>query len=86
MVKGVGVPLPCRSTMATKQDYDGFADQLVAIGRPIVVGFEATGNYHRTLAHRLLTAGPASAAPPMPPSDSASLHLQVAMATEAIMQ
>ena len=25
--------------------------------RPIVVGFEATGNYHRTLAHRLLTAG-----------------------------
>ena len=45
------------TVMATKEDYDGFAEQLVAIGRPIVVGFEATGNYHRTLAHRLLTAG-----------------------------
>lgn len=38
-------------------DYDGFAEQLAAIGRPIVVEFEATDNYHRTLAHRLLTAG-----------------------------
>jgi hypothetical protein len=45
------------TVMATRQDYDGFAEQLAAIGRPIVVGFEATGNYHRTLAHRLLTAG-----------------------------
>jgi transposase len=43
--------------LATKADYDGLADQLTAIGRPILVGFEATGNYHRTLAHRLLTAG-----------------------------
>ena len=42
---------------ATKADYDGLAEQIAAIGRPIVVGFEATGNYHRTLAHRLLTAG-----------------------------
>jgi len=45
------------TVMATKADYDGLAEQLVAIGRPIVVGFEATGNYHRTLAHRLLSAG-----------------------------
>jgi transposase len=45
------------TVMATKADYDGLAEQLAAIGRPIVVGFEATGNYHRTLAHRLLTAG-----------------------------
>ncbi|PTQ65018.1 transposase [Sphingomonas sp. PP-CE-3G-477] len=45
------------TVMATKKDYDDFAEQLAAIGRPIVVGFEATGNYHRTLAHRLLTAG-----------------------------
>jgi len=45
------------TVMATRQDYDGFAEQLAAIGRPIIVGFEATGNYHRTLAHRLLTAG-----------------------------
>lgn len=45
------------TVMASREDYDGFAEQLTAIGRPIVVGFEATGNYHRTLAHRLLTAG-----------------------------
>lgn len=45
------------TVMATKADYDGLAELLEAIGRPIVVGFEATGNYHRTLAHRLLTAG-----------------------------
>lgn len=35
---------------------NALAEQLAAIGRPIVVSFEATGNYHRTLAHRLLTA------------------------------
>ena len=45
------------TVMAAKPDYDRLVDDLVAIGRPIVVGFEATGNYHRTLAHRLLTAG-----------------------------
>ncbi len=43
--------------LATKADYDGLAEQLAAVGRPIVVGFEATGNYHRALAHRLLTQG-----------------------------
>jgi transposase len=45
------------TVMATKADYDRLADYLSATGRPIVVGFEATGNYHRTLAHRLLTSG-----------------------------
>ena len=44
------------TVLATKADYDGFAEQLAAIGHPLV-GFEATGNYHRTLAFRLLTAG-----------------------------
>lgn len=43
--------------MATKADYDRLADELGSIGPPIVVGFEATGNYHRTLAHQLLSAG-----------------------------
>ena len=43
------------TVLAAKADYDGLAEQLAAIGRP-VVGFEATGNYHRTLAYRLLTA------------------------------
>jgi transposase len=45
------------TVMATKADYDRLADDLAALGRPIVVGFEASGNYHRTLAHRLLSAG-----------------------------
>jgi transposase len=45
------------TVMATKAEYDRLADDLTAIARPIVVGFEATGNYHRTLAHRMLTAG-----------------------------
>ena len=45
------------TVMSTKADYDRLTDDLSAIGRPIVVGFEATGNYHRTLAHRLLSAG-----------------------------
>lgn len=38
------------TVLATKADYDGLAEQLAAIGRPVVIGFEATGNYHRTLA------------------------------------
>ncbi len=45
------------TVMATKADYDRLASDLADIGRPVVVGFEATGNYHRTLAHRLLSAG-----------------------------
>ena len=42
---------------ATKADYDRLADDLTIIGKPVIVGFEATGNYHRTLAYRLLSAG-----------------------------
>ena len=45
------------TVMATKEDYDRLAHDLAEIAKPIVVGFEATGNYHRTLAHRLLAAG-----------------------------
>jgi transposase len=33
------------------------SEQLAAIGIPMIVGFEATGNHHRTLARRLLAAG-----------------------------
>lgn len=49
--------LICPPIMATKEDYVGFAQQLAAIGHPIVVAFEATRNCHRTLAHGPLTAG-----------------------------
>ena len=45
------------TVMTTKADYDRLATDLADIGRPVVVGFEATSNYHRTLAHRLLSAG-----------------------------
>lgn len=45
------------TVLATKTDYDHLAAQLGAIGRPLTFGFEATGNYRRSLAHRLLSAG-----------------------------
>ncbi len=32
------------SVLATKANYDGLAEQLTAIGRPIVVGFEAVND------------------------------------------
>ena len=45
------------TVMATKADYEHLATDFADIGRRVVVGFEANGNYHRTLAHRLLPAG-----------------------------
>jgi transposase len=45
------------TVMVTKADYDRLASELGDVARPVIVGFEATGNYHRTLAHRLLSAG-----------------------------
>ncbi|MBW9091983.1 IS110 family transposase [Rhizobium wenxiniae] len=45
------------TVMATKDDYDRLVEELTSMARPIVVGFEATGNYHRTLAYKLLVAG-----------------------------
>jgi len=41
----------------TRSEHDRFLEVLSAIGRPVIVGFEATGNYHRAIAHRLLKAG-----------------------------
>lgn len=41
----------------TKVEHDRFIDMLLGMGKPIVAGFEATGNYHRPLAFRLLEAG-----------------------------
>jgi transposase len=38
-------------------EHDRFIDRLRDVGRPVIVGFEATGNYHRPLAYRLLQAG-----------------------------
>jgi transposase len=41
----------------TKTEHDRFVELLSAIGKPVIAGFEATGNYHRPLAFRLLNAG-----------------------------
>jgi transposase len=41
----------------TKADHDRLVETLTAYGAPVIIGFEATGDYHRGLAYRLLTAG-----------------------------
>jgi transposase len=41
----------------TRADHDKLVTSLQAMQKPIVVGLEPTGNYHRVLAHRLIEAG-----------------------------
>jgi transposase len=41
----------------TRAEHDRFIELLGGLGCPVMAGFEATGNYHRPLAHRLLEAG-----------------------------
>ena len=41
----------------TRADHDKLITSLQAMHKPIVVGLEPTGNYHRALAHRLIGAG-----------------------------
>jgi transposase len=43
--------------LSTKTDYDRLVEALGAYGGPVLIGFEATGDYHRGLAYRLLSAG-----------------------------
>ena len=45
------------TVLNTRADHDRLVDTLKGLGRPVLVGFEATGNYHRPLAWRLLEAG-----------------------------
>ncbi len=45
------------SVLNTREEHDRFIDLLAAINRPVTVAFEATGNYHRAIAWRLLNAG-----------------------------
>ena len=40
-----------------RADYDRLIDLLSGLGQPVTCAFEATGNYHRPLAWRLLQAG-----------------------------
>lgn len=41
----------------TLDDFQRLATALASYDRPVRIGFEATGNYHRTLAHHLGQAG-----------------------------
>jgi transposase len=41
----------------TRAEHDRFIDALRCLDWPVVAGFEATGNYHRPLAWRLIEAG-----------------------------
>lgn len=41
----------------TRAEHDHFIQLLQSFGRPVVAGFEATGNYHRAIAWRLVSAG-----------------------------
>ncbi len=45
------------SVVNTRQAHDRLIAHLQAFERPVTIGFEATGNYHRPLIWRLLTAG-----------------------------
>jgi transposase len=45
------------TVLNTRPDHDRLIAELNALGRPVVAGFEATGNYHRPLAWRLIEAG-----------------------------
>lgn len=41
----------------TRVEHDRFVDLLLSFDRPVIAAFEATGNYHRAIAWRLLDAG-----------------------------
>src|SRR5919112_1058341 len=45
------------TTLSTRADHDRLVEALMAYGGPVLIGFEATGDYHRGLAYRLLAAG-----------------------------
>lgn len=45
------------SVMNTRTEHDRLIELLASYGKKVICGFEATGNYHRPLAWRLLQAG-----------------------------
>ena len=57
----IGVPGKKRrrrmTIMNTLEDFQRLSAALVNYGLPVRIGFEATGNYHRPLAHHLGQAG-----------------------------
>ena len=45
------------SVLNTRAEHDRLITLLSDLGQPVTCGFEATGNYHRPIAWRLLQAG-----------------------------
>ncbi|GJE83888.1 IS110 family transposase ISMex12 [Methylorubrum thiocyanatum] len=45
------------SVLNTRAEHDRLITLLSDLGQPLTSGFEATGNYHRPIAWRLLQAG-----------------------------
>ena len=45
------------TVLRSKADYDRLVETLATYPNPVVIGFEATGDYHRGLVYRLLSAG-----------------------------
>jgi transposase len=45
------------SVLNTRAEHDRLIALLADLGQPVTCGFEATGNYHRPIAWRLLQAG-----------------------------
>ena len=47
----------CLTIMNTLEDFERLSEVLSHYGLAIRIGFEATGNYHRTLVHHLAQLG-----------------------------
>ena len=45
------------TVLNARAEHDRLVATLAGLGKPVMVGFEPTGNYHRSLAHRLIAAG-----------------------------
>jgi transposase len=45
------------TVLNSRAEHDRFLERLTCFDRPVIIGFEATGNYHRPLAYRLIEAG-----------------------------
>jgi transposase len=42
------------TVLNSRSEHDRFLERLTGFDRPVIIGFEATGNYHRPLAYRLI--------------------------------
>ena len=58
LIEMPGIARRRRLVILNKQtEHDHLIDHLLGLGRPVIVGFEATGNYHRPLAYFLHCQG-----------------------------